>query len=202
MMKIEISGVHMSVGDSLSEHIKDLLSRKVYKYFKEAVSAGVIITKERHNFHTDIKVNDWSASSVVIHSEYNDPDPYHSVDCAIARIEKQLRRHKEKLLTLQQKNRKAFKKVAAQKYIIAHHDLSDVGDVDAQDAKHHEDEKLIIQETLPSDVLELSVREAVMYMDFLNTNAMLFINTRSKKLNMVYYKKDGNVAWVETEIQD
>ena len=39
--------------------------------------------------------------------------------------------------------------------------------------------------------------DAVMMMDLRNTTALMFRNTMSGELNMVYRRDDGNIGWVE-----
>ena len=42
-----------------------------------------------------------------------------------------------------------------------------------------------------------SVSDAVMLMDLRNTNALMFKNSASGALNMVYRRGDGTIGWVE-----
>ena len=47
------------------------------------------------------------------------------------------------------------------------------------------------------DIPEASVSDAVMMMDLRNTTALLFKNSGTGELNMVYRREDGNIGWVE-----
>ena len=47
------------------------------------------------------------------------------------------------------------------------------------------------------DIPEASVSDAVMLLDLRNTNALMFKNSASGKLNMIYRRDDGNIGWVE-----
>ena len=47
------------------------------------------------------------------------------------------------------------------------------------------------------DSPEASVSDAVMMLDLRNTTALLFKNSRTGDLNMVYRREDGNIGWVE-----
>ena len=42
-----------------------------------------------------------------------------------------------------------------------------------------------------------NVADAVMMMDLRNTAALMFRNTNTGELNMVYRRDDGNIGWVE-----
>ena len=47
------------------------------------------------------------------------------------------------------------------------------------------------------DIPEASVSDAVMLLDLRNTNALMFKNSASGELNMIYRRDDGNIGWVE-----
>jgi len=47
------------------------------------------------------------------------------------------------------------------------------------------------------DIPEANVADAVMILDLRNTNALLFKNSGTGELNMVYRREDGNIGWVE-----
>jgi ribosomal subunit interface protein len=60
------------------------------------------------------------------------------------------------------------------------------------------DAPLTIAETRV-DIPEASVSDAVMMLDLRNTTALLFKNSRTGALNMVYRREDGNIGWVEPQ---
>jgi hypothetical protein len=41
------------------------------------------------------------------------------------------------------------------------------------------------------------VSDAVMLMDLRNTSALMFTNSGTGQLNMIYRRDDGNIGWVE-----
>ena len=46
---------------------------------------------------------------------------------------------------------------------------------------------------------DASVSDAVMMLDLRNTNALLFSNSGTGRLNMVYRRGDGTIGWVEPQ---
>jgi hypothetical protein len=58
------------------------------------------------------------------------------------------------------------------------------------------DNPTIVAETRVN-IPEANVADAVMMMDLRNTNALLFKNSGTGELNMVYRRDDGNIGWVE-----
>jgi hypothetical protein len=51
-------------------------------------------------------------------------------------------------------------------------------------------------------VPDATVSDAVMMLDLRNTNALLFKNSGSGVLNMVYRRGDGTIGWVEPQRAD
>ena len=47
------------------------------------------------------------------------------------------------------------------------------------------------------DIPKSSVSDAVMLMDLRNTPALMFKNSATGDLNMIYRREDGNIGWVE-----
>ena len=60
------------------------------------------------------------------------------------------------------------------------------------------DNPLIIEER-GVQIASLSVAAAVMRMDLQNLPALMFKNAKTNKINLVYYRRDGNIAWVVSE---
>jgi hypothetical protein len=54
----------------------------------------------------------------------------------------------------------------------------------------------IVAETR-ADIPDSSVSDAVMLMDLRNTPALMFKNSATGALNMIYRREDGNIGWVE-----
>ncbi len=51
-----------------------------------------------------------------------------------------------------------------------------------------------------TNIEELSVEEAIMQMDLQNLPALVFINNKNKRLNVVYHRKDGNISWIDPNL--
>ena len=74
-----------------------------------------------------------------------------------------------------------------------------ISPLEEEDIENVEQSPTIIAEKA-SNIENLSVKDAVMKMDLLNLPALLFINDASKKLNLVYYRKNGNISWIDTKV--
>ena len=189
-MKIIISGKHMNIGESLKKHVKEHLSQIVIKYFKDAISGDVKISKEGNYFYSEIIVNEGTGNKTLVKSNSHEYDAYKSFNIACEKIEKQLRRYKSRI-THHKKHKEKFEHLIGTKYVIEpldEPDLDDKGDAPA----------IIAEKT--TELEKLSVKDAVMRMDLLNLPALVFINSSTNDVNAVYYRKDSNISWIETHI--
>jgi len=190
-MKINVSGQHMDLGDSFRVHIEDSLNKNVKKFFERAVNANVAMSKDRHHlFTTEIVVNEGTGSGVLIKGDSQDSDPYRSFDSAVEKIGKQLRRYKGRIKN-HHKDMNAIENLFVNKQYV----MSPFSD--SEDGVHETDAPAIIAE-MDSHIEVLSVGDAVMQMDLHSVPALMFVNAATKRVNMVYYRKDGNISWVDS----
>ncbi len=197
-MNITVSGKKINVGGSLSSYIESRLNHSVTKFFDQAVSANVTLSKNAKFFHAEIIVNEGTGRGMRIKAEAESEDGYMAFDHALIKIEKQLRRyksriknhHKSKLSEIQTDSR--F--FDATKYVIS--TATERNDDDEQD-ETGENPPIIIAER-KTKIHSMTVSEAVMEMDLASLPALMFINKKSDKINLVYKRADGNISWVDT----
>lgn len=186
-MKVIISGKHLDIGTALREHIEKTVQEQVTRFFENAVTTHVTMYKENHLFITDIMVNEGTGMQAIIKSHASDSDAYHSVDQAMRRIEVQLRKYKSRLRSHAKQKLNSIE--AAVSYTLAPPSQEQINDLS-------HDVPLIVAEK-PMHIKKLSVSDAVMQLDLLHVPALLFTNVNNNHLNMVYYRRDGNIAWVD-----
>ncbi|MCC8417638.1 MAG: ribosome-associated translation inhibitor RaiA [Rickettsia endosymbiont of Bryobia graminum] len=191
-MQISITGQHISVGESLNNYVKNRILQVTEKYFNKAISAHIHFVKQASSQYVcDIIVNDGSGRHIVLKANSVSNDLYSSFDIALSRLESQFRKYKSKL-----KDRHAKIKISeilpqAIKYVITPNQHEE------DDNNLVEDNPTIIAEK-PTEILKLSVSEAVMKMDLENLPALMFQNIKTDRINVVYYRKDGNISWIDS----
>ena len=194
-MQVIVKGKQIDVGDALREHIEESLTAGVSKYFDNAIDAQVILSRNNHNFHTECSVHIGSGIDVTASADH--VDAYSSFDSAAERIEKQLRRYKRRLKSHHGKERYQAKMAfAAQSYVLAPEPEEEQPESEGQD----DWQPIIIAES-SADIPDCSVGEAVMRMDLANLPAMMFHNSSTKGLNVVYRRPDGNIGWIDPKVE-
>ncbi len=194
-MQISVTGKHINVGAALKEYIEVELDNIVTKYFEQAISATVVITKEKHLFVTGIVVNEGTANHIWIKASAKDDDPHASFDLAAARVGKQLRKYKDKIKDhhkVRIDKSYDFDSLEATKYVISPEQSSG--------ANQSDDEALIIAEK-SIQIESLTVSDAVMRMDLGELPAYMFINKKTNAVNVIYRRVDGNISWIQSDIE-
>ncbi|MFQ3307274.1 MAG: ribosomal subunit interface protein [Candidatus Midichloriaceae bacterium] len=193
-MKITIHEKHTKIGDSLKSHIETYLKDVTEKYLKNTTdNIHVLIEKEGKVFKVEVIVHCHLGNKPLIKSTGHEYEAYRSFNIAGEKLIKQLKRYKNKIQDHKHDASKDLetKLIDGTKYIIS--PLED----DYIDSE--EKSPAIIQEKT-SPIENLTVKDAVMQMDLLNLPALVFVNSSTKKLNVVYYRKDDNISWIDTKI--
>src|SRR6478672_6738307 len=94
-MQMNITFRHLDPIDSLKNYAQDKVER-ANKYLDRAGEAHVVLSLERHLHHADITIQ---SGSWVLRGREKSEDMYASIDLAMDKIERQLRRYKDKLKT-------------------------------------------------------------------------------------------------------
>ncbi len=92
-MQLNITFRHFDSTDSLKNYAQEKVER-VNKYLDRAGEAHVVLSLERHLHHADITIH---SGNFVLRGREKSEDMYASIDLAMDKIERQLRKYKEKL---------------------------------------------------------------------------------------------------------
>lgn len=190
-MNLTIKGQHIDIGDSLTAHVEEKLEAIKQKFFNRVTDAAVTFSKEsQHLFRAHINFH--VGRGVRVEASGQNHDAYAAFDEAANRIAKQLGRYKNKLRDhherLEKTPESAF--IAARNYALKSEDP----EVESTLEEH----VIIAEET--TAIATMSVSEAVMRMDLADQNFMLFKNVKTGDLNIVYRRSDGNIGWVDPNL--
>ncbi len=184
-MEISVKGKNVNVGEALKGHAEDSLSSAVDKYFMRATDASVVFTRQGRQLRADISVHP-GPRGLVVQGRSESDDPYAAFDGALARISKQLRRYKRRLVNHHKGHAEDI--LPALQYVIQ---------PDLEDEEIPEDAEPVIIAEMPEVIATLSVSEAVMRMDLADLPVIMFRDRASGRLNVVYHRADGNIGWID-----
>lgn len=175
-MEIKIHGKNLELTEALRQYAEKKVS-KIGKYFEhEPLEAQVSMSVERGLHIVDITV---AINGLLLRGEEKSGDMYASIDSAVEKIERQIRKYKTRInRRLREENR-----------VI----------LPAAGEKVEEAPEPVIVRTKRFAVKPMSVEEAVMQMDLLGHDFFVYFNSETEEVNVVYKRKDGNYGLIEPE---
>jgi putative sigma-54 modulation protein len=190
-MQFSITFRHMDASDFLKDYSREKVER-VNKYLDRAGSAHVTLSLERHLHHADIQIH---AGSWVLRGREKSEDMYASIDLAMDKIERQLRRYKEKLKSHHSKEF-VHHQEGALHHLKVRHDVLSLPTPEQHAQPEVETGPRVIR-TNEFLAKPMTVDEAVMQMDLMNNEFLVFTNAASREMNVVYRRKDGHYGLIE-----
>lgn len=187
-MKVIVSGKNVEIGDSLTQYAEEKLQEHVKRYFEHAINSNITISKDGALYKADILVNEGTGTGVILKGSAKDYEVYKCFDSALEKITKQLRRYKTRIKDHRKRKASEINFSEGTKYVIEATEGEQIGSAPT-----------IIEEKT-TNLESLTVSDAVMKMDLLNLPALIFINSANNHFNAVYYRKDGNISWVDSKI--
>jgi ribosomal subunit interface protein len=191
-MQLTVTGKQIDTGAVLRQHVEASLGAILEKYFKTAIEAHVVFSKEAHLSRAEVAVH--IGRGIVVNASASAAETHAAFDAAAERIAKQMRRYKRRLRDHHAQARKAIEvSERAREYVLA--PLAEEGE-EGQEGK----EGPAVVAEMSADLPNLTVSEAVMRMDLANAPVLLFRNRAHGELNLVYRRLDGNIGWVDPEL--
>ncbi len=179
-MQIATTFRHMESSEALKSYVEEKLER-VQKYIDEPVVAQVFLTVEKIRHIAEITI---TAKGITIKASEETNDMYASVDAVLDKIERQLRRYKEKIKEHKPSSEDLDRKV--RKSVVEAESLG-------------QKEEPVIIKTNTFSIKPMSVEEAVMQMDLLHKDFLVFTDAISEDINVIYRRKDGNYGLIEPQ---
>ncbi len=157
--------------------------KKIQRFFeKDVVAVYVSMNVQRELQIVDITVQ---VDGLLLRGEEKSDDMYASIDKAIDKLERQIRKFKTRI------NRKLRQSKGGNMLVEQEFD-DGIGEED-------DDQALKIVRTKRFAMKPMSVEEAIMQMDLLGHDFFVFQNAETEEVNVVYRRKEGNYGLIEPE---
>jgi len=105
-MQLTVTGKQIDTGAVLRQHVEMSLSAILGKYFKTAIEAHVVFSKEAHLSRAEVSIH--IGRGIVVNASASAAETYAAFDAAAERIAKQMRRYKRRLRDRHVQAREAF----------------------------------------------------------------------------------------------
>ena len=195
-MQVQIAGKKLEVGAALQERISYGLESRVSKYFNRTGEAFVTVSKPGWGFSVDCSIHLPSGVTLQAHGEGD--DGYQAFEEALNKIEKRVRRYKNRLRDHRAKENGVFE-TAFERIILTRDETDAPDDAPGIDSGLDGDagnSPAIVAES-DTAIRTMTVSMAVMQLELADSPAVMFRNAAHGRLNMVYRRPDGNVGWVD-----
>lgn len=193
-MQVQVAGKKIEVGAALQERIAYGLESRVSKYFNRTGEAFVTVAKPGWSFTVDCSIHLPSGVTLQAHGEGD--DGYQAFEMALDKIEKRVRRYKNRLRDHRPASNGNGAAETAFERIIVTRDETEEPESDGGLDGSPGDAPTIVAES-DTQIRTMTVSMAVMQLELADSPAVMFRNAVHGRLNMVYRRPDGNVGWVD-----
>ncbi len=162
----------------VKEYVEKKLS-KLDKFYKEEPEARVVLGTIKEEEYIEAQIY---ASGMIYRAEEADKDILTAIDRIVDVIERQIRKNKTRL------EKKIKREAALDNTLISGRDYTEGED----------DEEFKIVKTKRFTVKPMSVEEAILQMNLLGHTFFVFKNVDTEEMNVVYKRKDGKYAIIES----
>lgn len=181
-MQIIITGRHLEVTNALREYVTTKIE-KLEKYLS-IVEVHVILSVEKYRHLAEVTIQ---AKRTTLHGQEETGDMYQAIDVVIDKIEKQIKKRKEKIVS-----RKAKKLPKSLGESVDN--LSEPAEPSLKE-KSTTPPRIIREENFA--VKPMSLNEATLQMGLSPDNFLVFFNHETNQINVLYRRDDGNYGLIE-----
>jgi len=198
-MQLSTTFRHMDASQAVREYSEEKLE-KIRKYFhKEPIAAHAVFSVER-GFNHVADINITLPSGLVINAKETTEDMYSSIDLAVARIERQVRKWKEKI----RDHKPHDTQISLRERVIS---AETIEPQPGAPLETHQGPRSPVPPVAPAfnvvteetfTVRTLKVHDAVMQLNLLGDQFLVFSDVDSHGICVVYRRKDGNYGLIQT----
>lgn len=181
-MKITYSGQHLKITDDIHDYILKR-AEKIESRFGDMQEFNVILKSEKHRFEAEVKV---TAPRVSFYAKNETHDLMSALDGAADKVIKQIRRYKERVKD--RRHNAPHREVVAQ---LNPEMLETPVETDTPDAP------MIVPASEKFAAKPLTVGEAATELHSSGESLLMFLNSETRQVNLLYQSDNGAFGWVE-----
>jgi ribosomal subunit interface protein len=187
IMRYQISGRQIDIGEALQTHVKAELGETVEKYAQRPTDAIVIFSRDGHELVCESTIH--LSTGLTAQAKGHASEIYAAFESCREKMDKQLRRYKRRLRDHHRDRIAPVEFDGGSTYILASTE-------DHQDEEPDTLQPMIIAE-METKVPTITVGEAVMQLELAGQKMLVFRNHKHGGVNVVYRRDDGNIGWID-----
>jgi ribosomal subunit interface protein len=198
-MHITVAGKQVETGEALQQHVRDGLGTIARKYFDHALEANVTFRRGGKGYAFVCDINLKAGRDLFMRGEGEGADAHRAFDEAAEHVAKRLRRYRRRVNDHARSlaaGRDRSPGEPARQIVLRRPDEDEETETSEAALANGVDHPAVVAET-PALIERLTVGEAVMRLDLLQAPVLMFRNTTTDALNVVYRRGDGHVGWID-----
>ncbi len=170
-MKTTVTGRHIDITPALRAHVEERVEH-LTRFSGDATDATVVLSVEKYRHQAEVSLN---VNGVLIQAKEETSEMYASIDEAVAKIERQLKKYKDRQHTRRQRP------------------TATLGDLELGEPLPSppplERERPMLKAMTPE--------QAAAALDGEDASLFVFRRAGTDETNVVYRRADGSVAWID-----
>jgi len=174
-MQTSVTFKNIDPSDHLKSYVSDKLDR-FDRFLDTSLEANVVLSVEKFRHIAEINI---SGGKLNIIGKEETGDMYSAIDLVLDKIEKQIKKSIEKTRDRWTGSKSRKKEMAADENLVP--DEDPVREIKIKNIEYK----------------PMSVEEAALQMDLINNNFLVFTNSRTNRINVLYHRKDGHIGLIQ-----
>lgn len=172
-MQTSVTFKNFDPSDHLRVYVTEKLNR-FDKYFYNPGEANVVLSVEKFRHIAEVNI---AADRLTIIGKEETEDMHASIDMVLDKLEKQIKKNKQKLRDHRTGKGKAKP-----------------GGIEGGGFEEDAQRRVLVENI---DYKPMDVDEAIMQMDLVEDSFLVFTNARSERVNVLYRRKDGHYGLIQ-----
>ena len=177
-MQVSVTFKNLDPSEPLKSYVGEKLNR-FDKYLNNPAEANVVLSVEKFRHIAEINI---MGDRLSINGREETNDMYSAIDMVLDKLEKQIKRSKEKI-----RDRRTGNKSWPREPI-------------ATEAPEEDEEPTGRLRIRQIDYKPMHVEEAIEQMDLIDDAFLVFTNARSERVNVLYRRKDGDYGLIQPTV--
>ena len=173
-MQTSVTFKNIDPSDTLKSYVTDKLNR-FDRLLDNPAEANVVLSVEKFRHIAEINI---AGDRLTINGKEETVDMYSAIDMVLDKLEKQIKKNKQKI-----RDRRPGSK--AKNFAIEEEGA----------LPEEENERQVRVKNI--EYKPMDVEEAVLQMDLMTDNFLVFTNARSDRVNVLYRRKDGHYGLIQ-----
>ena len=182
-MRLIVTGKGLEVSDYLQNLVTKKAS-KLERYFKPQTEVYVTLSIEKSRHIAEVTV---FFDGVILRCEESSGDMYGSIDAALKKLERKIRRHRTRL------EKRLHEDVGELEPVFFDEEDEEAAEEDEYEAQ------IVRRKRFP--IKPMDIEEAELQMNMLGHNFFVFQNAETGDVNVLYQRHDGDLGLIEPDIE-